>query len=196
MVVGLFGTGFPFVNRSTAAFGFDEVLGRDLFGEHSVLLGAITENGKTSVVAHRHGKAGVREGLPPVRVVDDVADGSLAIDCRHSPVQSDAVAGSAFVFAEADAEGESHTISINPKTTPVASTMGQITDRLLSTGCCFNRIGQLVVIRNENIDPVLSSAELTGLLNQHVEFKYISHEGTEYKPLSPNRWLTPSCLNP
>jgi len=93
---------------------------------------------------------------------------------------------------EADAEGESHTISINPKTTPVASTMGQITDRLLSTGCCFNRIGQLVVIRNENIDPVLSSAELTGLLNQHVEFKYISHEGAEYKPLSPiyaNTWL-------
>lgn len=100
VVVGLFGAGFPFVDRSTAAFGFDEVLGGDLFGEHAVLFGAITEDGKTSVVTHRDREACVREGLPPVRVVDDVADRSLAVDGWDPPVQSHAVAGPAFVFAE------------------------------------------------------------------------------------------------
>lgn len=47
MVVGLFGAGFPFVDGSAAAFGFDEVLGGDLLGKHAVLLCAVAENGET-----------------------------------------------------------------------------------------------------------------------------------------------------
>nr|WP_242632144.1 hypothetical protein [Rubripirellula amarantea] len=91
VVVGLFGAGFPFVDRSAAAFGFDEVFGGDLFGEHTVLVGAIAEDGKTSVVAHRDGEPCVCERLPPVRVVDDVADGAFAVDGRDSPIQTDAI---------------------------------------------------------------------------------------------------------
>ncbi len=45
MVVGLFGAGFPFVDGSATAFGFDEVLGGDLLGEHAteLRLGAISK---------------------------------------------------------------------------------------------------------------------------------------------------------
>ena len=100
VVVGLFGAGFPFVDGSAAAFGADEVLGGDLLGEHAVLVGAIAEDGEAASVAHRDCKPGVREGLPPVRVVDDVADGSLSMDRGDSPVEPDAIAWSAFVFAE------------------------------------------------------------------------------------------------
>jgi len=87
---------------------------------------------------------------------------------------------------------ERRTITIDSRSTPVASTMGQITDRLLATGCCFNRVEQLVVVREQSISPVLSSAELTGLLNQHVEFYFVNDDGGEYKPLPTsyaNTWL-------
>jgi len=53
VVVGLFGTGFPFVDGSTAAFGADEVLGGDLLGEHAVLVKAIAEDGEAASVALR-----------------------------------------------------------------------------------------------------------------------------------------------
>ena len=100
MVVGLFGAGFPFVDGSAAAFGADEVLGSDLLGEHAVLVGAVAEDRETASVAHRDGESRVREGLPPVGVVDDVADGSFAVDRGDSPVESDSIAWPAFVFAE------------------------------------------------------------------------------------------------
>ncbi len=100
MVVGLFGAGFPFVDGSPAAFGADEVLGGDLLGEHAVLIGAIAEDGEAAAVAHRNGESRMRERLPPVRVVDDVADGSLAVDGGDSPVEPDAIAWPAFVLAE------------------------------------------------------------------------------------------------
>ena len=80
MVVGLFGAGFPFVDGSAAAFGADEVLGGGLLGEHAVLVGAIAEDGETASVAHRDGEPSVREGFPPVGVVDDVPDRSFAVD--------------------------------------------------------------------------------------------------------------------
>ena len=41
MVVGLFGADFPFVDGSASAFGADEVLGGDLLGEHTVLVGTL-----------------------------------------------------------------------------------------------------------------------------------------------------------
>ncbi len=87
---------------------------------------------------------------------------------------------------------ERRTITIDSRSTPVASTMDQITDRLLATGSCFNRVEQLVVVREQSISPVLSSAELTGLLNQHVEFYFVNEDGGEYKPLPTsyaNTWL-------
>jgi hypothetical protein len=87
---------------------------------------------------------------------------------------------------------EQRTITIDSRSTPVASTMDQITERLLATGSCFNRVEQLVVVREQSISPVLSSAELTGMLNQHVEFYFVNDDGGEYKPLPSsyaNTWL-------
>ena len=63
--------------------------------------------------------------------------------------------------------------------------MGRITERLLEVGGCFSRIDQLVVVRDDSITPVLSAAELAGLLNHHVEFYFIDGEGGEYKPSRP-----------
>jgi len=100
VVIGLLGTGFPFVDRSAAAFGADVVLGRDLLGEHAVLVGAVAEDGEAASVAHGNGKPRVREGLPPVRVVDHVSDGSLAMDGWDTPVEPYAISRPAFVFAE------------------------------------------------------------------------------------------------
>jgi hypothetical protein len=84
------------------------------------------------------------------------------------------------------------TIPVQPATTPVAETMRQITDRLLEVGGCYSRVEQLVVVRDDSITPVLSAAELAGLLNHHVEFYFIDEEGGEYKPLPAsygNTWL-------
>jgi len=100
VIVWVFGAGFPFVDGSASAFGFDEVFGGDLLGEHAVLLGAVSENGGAASVAHGDGEACVGEGLPPVGVVDDVADRSLAMDRGASPVEADAIAWPASVFAE------------------------------------------------------------------------------------------------
>lgn len=100
MVVGLLRTRLPFIDGSAAAFGFDEVLGGDLLGEHSVLFGSVTKDRKTTSIAHRDGESRVREGLPPVGVVDHVSDRSFAVDGRDSPVQADSVARAPFVFAE------------------------------------------------------------------------------------------------
>ena len=93
---------------------------------------------------------------------------------------------------QSEESDERATIAIDARTTPVSTTMGQITEQLLTTGSCFNRVEQLVVVRDQSISPVLSSVELTGLLNQHVEFYFVSDEGGEYKPLTPayaNTWL-------
>jgi len=84
------------------------------------------------------------------------------------------------------------TIQIDAAITPVRDTMQQITDRLLEAGGCFSRAEQLVVIRDESIAPVLSAAELAGLLNHCVEFYFVDDEGGEYKPLPAsygNTWL-------
>ncbi|GAB5517400.1 MAG: hypothetical protein Rhob2KO_51250 [Rhodopirellula baltica] len=59
----------------------------------------------------------MREGLPPIGVVDDVADRSLAVDRGDSPVESDAIAGPAFVFTEGNSTNWS-----------VRSAIGRISD--------------------------------------------------------------------
>lgn len=90
------------------------------------------------------------------------------------------------------AEQGQPTIHIDATVTPVGDTMRQITDRLLEVGGYFSRVEQLVVVRDECITPVLSSAELAGQLNHHVEFFFMDDEGGEYKPLPAsygNTWL-------
>jgi len=84
------------------------------------------------------------------------------------------------------------TIRVDPAYTPVGDTMHQITNLLLKVGGCYSRVDQLVIIRDETIAPILSCAELAGLLNHHAEFYFIRDEGGEYKPLPSsygNTWL-------
>ena len=100
VVVGLFGSGFPFVNSPTAALGFDEVLCSNLFGEHAMRFGLVSVNGQATTIAHCDRESRVSERLPPVRVVNDVSDCTFPVDAGDSPVQTNAVAGAAFVFAE------------------------------------------------------------------------------------------------
>ena len=80
MVVRLLRSGFPFVDRSAAAFGADEVLGGDLLGEHPMLIGSIAEDGKATTIAHRDGESRMRKGLPPVGIIDDMANGPFSMD--------------------------------------------------------------------------------------------------------------------
>jgi hypothetical protein len=84
------------------------------------------------------------------------------------------------------------TIVVDPRTMPVGDTLHQVTDKLLAVGNCFDRADQLVVINDERIAPVLTSPELAGLLNQHVEFYFVDDEAGQYKPLPQtyaNTWL-------
>ncbi len=96
-------------------------------------------------------------------------------------------------FAEEQESGSSRpVIRVDPSVMPVGDTLHKVTDRLLSAGNCFSRAEQLVVINDQQISSILNSAELAGLLNQHVEFYFVSAEGGEYKPLPPaysNTWL-------
>ncbi len=100
--------------------------------------------------------------------------------------------------AEATARGPAAqnirpTIFVDPANTRVGDTLHQVTDRLLAAGNCFSRAEQLVVINDQQITPILSSPELAGLLNQHVEFFFVDDEGEgEFKPFPPaygNTWL-------
>ncbi|MFZ1936147.1 MAG: hypothetical protein WCB27_13115 [Thermoguttaceae bacterium] len=95
--------------------------------------------------------------------------------------------------AEDGGAGRRTTILVDTEIMPVGDTLHQVTDRLLATGNCFTRVEQLVVVNGETISPILSSPELAGLLNQHVEFFFVVDDETgEYKPLPPaygNTWL-------
>lgn len=62
--------------------------------------GLVAVNGQATTIAHRDSEPRVRERLPPIRVVDDVPDRAFPVDAGNSPVQTHAVAGAAFVFAE------------------------------------------------------------------------------------------------
>jgi hypothetical protein len=92
-----------------------------------------------------------------------------------------------------DAESRGRpTIVVDAATMRVADTLSKVTDKLLAAGNCFSRSEQLVVINDRQITPILSSPELAGLLNQHVEFYFIDEEAGEYKPFPPayaNTWL-------
>lgn len=83
-------------------------------------------------------------------------------------------------------------ISIDPQNVPVAETMGAITDVLLAARDCYRRTDQLVRVRDATITPVLSSAELAGLVNCYAEVLVVGESGPEYRPLPTgyaNTWL-------
>lgn len=83
------------------------------------------------------------------------------------------------------------TIEIAPQT-PVADTLREITDCLIATKECYNRCDQMVVVHQDDISPILTPAELAGLLNPQVEFYYIDSKGGAFKPLSSSygsTWL-------
>jgi hypothetical protein len=109
-------------------------------------------------------------------------------DSAHRDVEGD-------VEPPGDSGGSSvgrPTIVVAPETMPVGQTLRQITDRLLAAANCFSRSEQLVVIHGEQLLPILSTPELAGLLNQHVEFYFVNEDGGEYKPLPAtyaNTWL-------
>ncbi len=124
------------------------------------------------------------------KVASTMCEPLCAIACRSVCQTKTPAVAAPSGDQQAEEPEERRTITIDSRSTPVASTMGQITDRLLATGSCFNRVEQLVVVREQSISPVLSSAELTGLLNQHVEFYFVNEDGGEYKPL-PTSMRTP-----
>ena len=100
--------------------------------------------------------------------------------------------GEASAEAHDSAPNKSNTIVVDTSTMPVAETLHKVTDRLLKAGNCFSRTEQLVVIHDDKVTPVLSSPELAGLLNEHVEFYFVDEEGGEYKPFPSayaNTWL-------
>ncbi len=100
VIVGLLWPGFPFVDSATAAFRADVVFGGNLLGKHSVFIGTVAEDGEATSIAHGDGESCMGEGLPPVRIVDHVADRPFAMNGWDSPVESDSITGPAFVFAE------------------------------------------------------------------------------------------------
>jgi hypothetical protein len=123
---------------------------------------------------HKHP---ISKGPKALNQVDDMSEGSVG-----EPPPG------------ADERGAGHhpMILVDAATMPVGDTLHEVTDRLLATGNCFTRVEQLVVVNGEIIWPILSSPELAGLLNQHVEFYFTNDEAGQYKPLPPaygNTWL-------
>jgi hypothetical protein len=89
-------------------------------------------------------------------------------------------------------ENRRPTIYVEPVVTPVAETLAEVTQHLLSAGDCFTRAEQLVVIHEGAIRSVLTSQELAGLLSEHVEFYFIKDQSGQYVPLPAsygNTWL-------
>ena len=101
--------------------------------------------------------------------------------------------------SQKDVAGEMDTLSIRrPKITidssihPVAHTLRQITNQLISSGNCFRRCGQLVTIYNGQITPIRKAIALAGFLSQFVEFYFTNGDSGHFRPLSgvyANSWL-------
>lgn len=81
---------------------------------------------------------------------------------------------------------ERPTIEIVPADTPVAETLACLTHHLLQSQTCYRRTGQLVRVHGDEIQTILTPAELAGLVNQHAEIRIIDRKGGAYKPLPPN----------
>ncbi|QEL20684.1 hypothetical protein [Limnoglobus roseus] len=77
------------------------------------------------------------------------------------------------------------TIEVAAATTPVAETLGRIAHRLLASGTCYTRAGQLVRVRGDEVKPILTHPELAGLVNEHAELFFVDTKGGAFKPLPP-----------
>ena len=58
-----------------------------MLAEHAMGFCVGAEDRQATAIAHGDSQAGVHERLPPVGIVDDVADRSLAMDVWNSPVE-------------------------------------------------------------------------------------------------------------
>jgi hypothetical protein len=88
--------------------------------------------------------------------------------------------------------GERPRIEIDAAITPLSETLCEVTTHLLRGGNCFSRADQLVRVHGEEIQPILTNAELSGLINQYVELYFVDSRGVAYRPLPPNygnTWL-------
>lgn len=84
------------------------------------------------------------------------------------------------------------TIEVAASDTPLIDTLQAVTSTLLDSGNCFDRAGKLVAIHDDQINAILTSQELAGLLSQHVEFYFIDERSGKFKPLLPaygSTWL-------
>ncbi|MBX3399486.1 MAG: hypothetical protein KF873_12150 [Gemmataceae bacterium] len=121
----------------------------------------------------------VRKDAPP----------PLAPSCPiGEPLSSDAGVTSGEPCGGDDGPGpesarERPTIEIVPAVTPIAETLAQMTHHLLQSKECFTRADQLVRIRNDAVFPILSNAELAGLISELVELRFIDRNGGSFKPL-------------
>lgn len=96
------------------------------------------------------------------------------------------------VLESSEPSNLSGSVQIDPLNIPVRESMRSITAVLLGARDCFRRAEQLVRITGVSISPVLSAAELSGLVNHHAEVLVAGKEGNEYKPLPSNyanTWL-------
>jgi len=86
VVVGPRGSNFPFVDRSSVGERFDSILPRQMFRKQLMNLRIVTEQRNTAGIAHHHGKTGVNERFPIVRVDQNVPHLSLPRNVRNAPV--------------------------------------------------------------------------------------------------------------
>ena len=88
VIVRLLGTRLTFVNASTASFGFDVVFRGQMFCQIAVSFGGTSEDGQAAAISHRDTQSRVDKRLPPVGVVEHVADRLLAVNVGNALVKS------------------------------------------------------------------------------------------------------------
>ena len=74
-----------------------------MLGEHTMGFGVGAKERKATAIAHRDLQASVDKRLPPVRIVDHVADGPLTGDVGDSPVEPYAITWPATILAKRQA---------------------------------------------------------------------------------------------
>ncbi len=71
-----------------------------MLGEHTMGFGVGAKKRKATAIAHRDLEASVDKRLPPVRIVDHVADSPLPMDIWDTPIESYAIPWSATILAK------------------------------------------------------------------------------------------------
>ena len=100
MVVAAFRTHFPLIDTPSPAFGSNSVFAGEVVSQHAMLVWLISKQRQTAAIPHRNAQTRVDKRFPVVCVIQDVANGALAMHVWNAPVISDAVARPPFVFGE------------------------------------------------------------------------------------------------